>query len=137
MDLTQELAASAIDVTLVRDCVVVGLPPQLHADSLAALSERVLGAVQASRAGSVVVDCGMLRIMDSIEFGELREVIRACGLLGASVVVAGLRPGVVAHLVNADVDIDGLDTARNLEDALDRALLRRRREASGKPVRQP
>lgn len=135
MDTGQELAGSAIDVTLVRGCVVVAMPPQLQPDTLAALRESVLEAVQASRAAAVVVDCAMLRIMDSVEFEELREVLRACALLGAVGTLAGLRPGVVAHLVNADVNTDGLETARNIEDALDRALLRRRRQQQADPQR--
>jgi rsbT antagonist protein RsbS len=136
METAEEFAGSAIDVTLVRGCVVVAMPPQLQPDTLAALRERVLAAVQANRAASVVVDCAMLRIMDSVEFEELREVLRTAALLGASAMLAGLRPGVVAHLVNADVDTEGLETARNIEDALDRALLRRRQQAgAGAPRR--
>ena len=136
METAEEFAGSAIDVTLVRGCVVVAMPPQLQPDTLAALRERVLAAVQANRAASVVVDCAMLRIMDSVEFEELREVLRTAALLGASAMLAGLRPGVVAHLVNADVDTEGLETARNIEDALDRALLRRRQQAGAGAARR-
>ena len=129
----QEIAESTLDVTLVRGCVVVAMPPQLHHDTLSVLRARVLDAVQAQRAGAVVVDCALLRIVDSVEFADLRETLRACALLGARSLIAGLRPGVVAHLVNTDVDTRGLDTARNLEEALDRALLWRRQAARNAP----
>ncbi len=128
---SQEQADAAVDVTLIRGCVVVAMPQQLQHDTLSVLRVRALEAVQSQRAGAVVVDCGLLRLIDSVEFADLRETLRACALLGARPILAGLRPGVVAHLVNADVDSSGLETARNLEDALDRALLWRRQAGRG------
>lgn len=67
---------------------------------------------------SVLVDCALVEIMDSRDFAQLRNMLRAVEMLGARCVVTSLRAGVVAHLVAYDVDIDGLQTAISLEDGL-------------------
>jgi len=113
---------ASIGVTLVRGCVVSTLPAQLGPNSINALRSRIMDAVQQHRAQAVLVDCGMLQVMDSVEFAELRAALVTAGLLGARAMVVGLRPGIVAHLINADVDVVGLDTALTLEDGLDRML---------------
>ncbi|MDH4381774.1 MAG: hypothetical protein QE509_07805 [Gammaproteobacteria bacterium] len=113
---------ASIGVTLVRGCVVSTLPAQLGPNSINALRSRIMDAVQQHRAQAVLVDCGMLQVMDSVEFAELRAALVTAGLLGARSMVVGLRPGIVAHLINADVDVVGLETALRLEDGLDRML---------------
>jgi anti-anti-sigma regulatory factor len=113
---------ASIGVTLVRGCVVSTLPAQLGPNSINALRSRIMDAVQQHRAQAVLVDCGMLQVMDSAEFAELRAALVTAGLLGARSMVVGLRPGIVAHLINADVDVVGLETALTLEDGLDRML---------------
>jgi len=121
VDYEDEYDAS-IGVTLVRGCVVSTLPAQLGPNSINALRSRIMDAVQQHRAQAVLVDCGMLQVMDSVEFAELRAALVTAGLLGARSMVVGLRPGIVAHLINADVDVVGLETALTLEDGLDRML---------------
>ena len=113
---------ASIAVTLVRGCVVSTLPAQLGPNSINALRSRIMDAVQQHRAQAVLVDCGMLQVMDSAEFAEMRAALVTAGLLGARSMVVGLRPGIVAHLINADVDVVGLETALTLEDGLDRML---------------
>ena len=93
---SQEQADAAVDVTLVRGCVVVAMPQQLQHGTLSVLRVRALEAVQSQRAGAVVVDCGLLRLIDSVEFADLRETLRACALLGAQ--AAG--PAIVTILVD-------------------------------------
>ena len=121
VDYEDEYDAS-IGVTLVRGCVVSTLPAQLGPKSINALRARIMDAVQQHRAQAVLVDCGMLQVMDSAEFAELRAALVTAGLLGARSMVVGLRPGIVAHLINADVDVVGLETALTLEVGLDRML---------------
>ncbi len=113
---------ASIGVTLVRGCVVSTLPAQLGPNSINALRSRIMDAVQQHRAQAVLVDCGMLQVMDSVEFADLRAALVTAGLLGARSMVVGLRPGIVAHLINADVDVVGLETALTLEVGLDRML---------------
>ena len=42
-------------------------------------------------------------------------------LMGARTVLAGLRPGVVSALVDLGADIDGIDAAMDVDDALRKA----------------
>ena len=120
VDYEDEYDAS-FGVTLVRGCGPRNRASRI-APSINALRARLMDAVQQHRAQAVLVDCGMLQVMDSVEFAELRAALVTAGLLGARSMVVGLRPGIVAHLINADVDVVGLETALTLEDGLDRML---------------
>ncbi len=43
-------------------------------------------------------------------------------LMGVRVFAVGFRPGVVSSLIGLGVDLDGVEAARDLEDALERLL---------------
>jgi anti-anti-sigma regulatory factor len=109
-------------LTQIEDCLVATLPA-LAADTLALLESALMMEVHRLDIRSVLVDCALVEIMDSKDFAQLRQTLRAVEMLGARCVVTSLRAGVVAHLVTYDVDIDGLQTAISLEDGL--AALRR------------
>jgi anti-anti-sigma regulatory factor len=103
--------------TQIQNCLVATLPV-LAADTLALLESALVAEVHRLDIRSVLIDCTLVEIMDSKDFAQLRNMLRAAEILGARCVVTGLRAGVVAHLVTYDVDIGGLQTAISLEDGL-------------------
>jgi rsbT co-antagonist protein RsbR len=104
-------------LTQVEGCLVATLPV-LAADTLALLESALVAEVHRLDIRSVLVNCALVEIMDSKDFAQLRNMLRAVEMLGARCVVTSLRAGVVAHLVTYDVDISGLQTAISLEDGL-------------------
>ena len=109
--------SNSAHLTQIEGCLVARLPA-LAADTLALLASALMVEVHRLDIRSVLVDCALVEIMDSRDFAQLRNMLRAVEMLGARCVVTSLRAGVVAHLVTYDVDIDGLQTAISLEDGL-------------------
>jgi hypothetical protein len=61
--------------------------------------------------------------LTEVGHGHIKAVIfdlSAIRVMGTSALVVGLSAGVVAYLVNDDIDTSGLEVARGLEEALNR-----------------
>jgi rsbT antagonist protein RsbS len=66
----------------------------------------------------VVLDVSGVAIVDSYLGRVLTEIAADCSLLGASTVVAGIKPAVAITLVEMGLRLDGARTARSLEAAM-------------------
>ena len=66
----------------------------------------------------LVLDLSAVPFLDLAEFDELRAVVRAIDLVGASTTVVGLRPGIIMHLIESGADTSGIRAALGLEEAL-------------------
>jgi rsbT antagonist protein RsbS len=89
------------------------------ADAVAvALRDDVGAAVSSGRVTGVVLDVSGVAIVDSYLGRVLTEIAADCSLLGASTVVAGIKPAVAITLVEMGLRLDGARTARSLEAAV-------------------
>ena len=89
------------------------------ADSVAvALRDDVGEQVASGGIGGVILDVSGVMIVDSYLGRVLTEIAADCSLLGASTVVAGIRPAVAITLVEMGLRLDGARVARSLEAAL-------------------
>jgi rsbT antagonist protein RsbS len=66
----------------------------------------------------VILDVSGVAIVDSYLGRVLTEIAADCSLLGASTVVAGIKPAVAITLVEMGLRLDGARTARSLEAAV-------------------
>ena len=89
------------------------------ADAVAvALRHDVDHAVSSGGITGVVLDVSGVAIVDSYLGRVLTEIAADCSLLGASTVVAGIKPAVAITLVEMGLRLDGARTARSLEAAM-------------------
>lgn len=89
------------------------------ADAVAvALRHDVGAAVSSGRVTGVILDVSGVAIVDSYLGRVLTEIAADCSLLGASTVVAGVKPAVAITLVEMGLRLDGARTARSLEAAV-------------------
>ena len=89
------------------------------ADAVAvALRHDVGAAVSSGRVTGVILDVSGVAIVDSYLGRVLTEIAADCSLLGASTVVAGIKPAVAITLVEMGLRLDGARTARSLEAAV-------------------
>ena len=89
------------------------------ADAVAvALRHDVGTAVSSGGITGVVLDVSGVAIVDSYLGRVLTEIAADCSLLGASTVVAGIKPAVAITLVEMGLRLDGARTARSLEAAV-------------------
>ena len=89
------------------------------ADAVAvALRDDVGHAVSSGGTTGVVLDVSGVAIVDSYLGRVLTEIAADSSLLGASTVVAGIKPAVAITLVEMGLRLDGARTARSLEAAM-------------------
>jgi rsbT antagonist protein RsbS len=89
------------------------------ADAVAvALRHDVGDAVSSGGITGVVLDVSGVAIVDSYLGRVLTEIAADSSLLGASTVVAGIKPAVAITLVEMGLRLDGARTARSLEAAM-------------------
>lgn len=117
------LAASTERTALVShfgDCVVATLRDDLDRGQFASFRSELLEAVRSQRAHGVVLDASALEIVDTADFARLRQTLEMVELMGARTVLVGLKPDVVAALVELGADIDGISGELTLEAGLAR-----------------
>ena len=85
----------------------------------------LLAFIRDQGADSVVMDLSGIRVLDVQEFGSLKATLDMARLLGVNVVVTGLRPGVVAAMVELDLDF-AFPAGLDLDQGFD--IVRRLRE---------
>jgi anti-anti-sigma regulatory factor len=84
--------------------------------------ETLLQGVQDAHAHTVLVDVTGVRTIDTHTAGSLLRVSQSVRLLGAQVILTGLRPEVAQTLVSLGVDVSGLFTMATLQSAIARTL---------------
>jgi len=115
-----ELATPIIRIW--RDVLLVPLIGGLDSDRAQAMSERLLERTSATRAKVVVVDVTGVPVIDTLVGGFLIEMFNAVKLLGAEVILTGIKPEIAHTLVKLGVNFRMVSIARDLEDALRRAI---------------
>ena len=106
-----------VPLQLSRNCVVASIQIDLSDEVLGRLRTDLLQLVQSSGCDAVIVDLSGVQIIDRKEFEGLRQTMSMASMMGAAPVLCGLRPGVVASLVELGADVDGIDAAADLDRA--------------------
>lgn len=68
--------------------------------------------------GGIILDVSGVSLMDSHMSRSLVDICRAGLILGKKTVVVGLRPAVVASLVELEIDLGCISAAVNTEEAI-------------------
>jgi rsbT antagonist protein RsbS len=85
------------------------------------------------RSLGIIIDVAALDVIDSFVARSLRNIARTASLRGAATVIVGIQPDVAVAMVQFRLNLEPLQTALDLEEAL--ALLdrnARRREHDGR-----
>ena len=109
--------ARRIPLQVSRDCVVASIQIDLSDEILRRLRTDLLELVRSSRSDAIILDLSGVQIIDREDFEGLRQTMSMAAIMGAKPVLCGLRPGVVAALVELGTDVDGIDAAADLDGA--------------------
>ncbi len=109
-------------IHMVDQVLVVQAPNTFDDESLREMRRCVLERAYALGARGVILDVSALRVLDSVSYGLLADTARTLGMLGAKTIFSGFQPGVVAALIEFDVDSTGLHAVTDVATGL--ALLR-------------
>ncbi len=109
-------------LTISDKTVVMPLIGAVDARRVAQIMETLLNGVSASRASTVIVDITGVTLVDTQVANALIQASQAVALLGAQVVLTGIRPEVAQTLVGLGVDLGGIVTRSTLRDGINYAL---------------
>ncbi|QEV16809.1 STAS domain-containing protein [Streptomyces alboniger] len=110
-----------VPILRLGDVLVTGLLNELDDKSVIAFTEELTERIVDDRAHGVLIDISRLELIDSFVARTLMELTTTARLLGARVVVAGMRPAVAITLVELGLQLSGVETTLNAEQGM-RAL---------------
>ncbi len=109
-----------ISVIRVRDLLMVTMPADPDDATVSALQHKVLGAMEAREAKGVVLDISAVETLDSFFARTVAETAQMVDLMGGRTVIAGMRPAVAVTATQIGLRLGNIETALNVERALDR-----------------
>lgn len=105
--------------------LVVPLIAELDDERAQKLTESLLAAVVERQARIAILDITGVPSMDARVAAALVRTAKAVQLLGARVVLVGIRPEMAQALVQLGVELSGMATLANLQSAIEYALRER------------
>ena len=100
--------------------LVMPLVGALDTERLQLLQSQALRAIERSPARTLILDITGVPIVDSQVAQGLLAVVQAARLLGAEVLLVGIRPEVAQAIVALGLNLFGLQTHNDLQSALSR-----------------
>jgi rsbT antagonist protein RsbS len=110
--------SSAVPILRLGVVLVTGLLDVLDDKSAVAFARELTERISADRARGVLIDISRLEIIDSFVARNLMEVTSMARLLGARVIVAGMRPSVAITLVELGIELTGVETSLHAEQGM-------------------
>jgi len=101
--------------------LVVPLVGNLDSRRIAALQQHLFAQVTAQRAHTVVLDITAISAVDVTIAAALIQTARGVRLLGAQMLLSGMRAGVAQAISALDVDLAGIRSVINLGQAIEAA----------------
>ena len=117
-----DTGSAGVTLTAVKGCLVATLHADLQDNAFDQIRTATLERVYSNETEAVIFDLSAIRLLDTHEYEQLRSLAEMLRLLGCRTVLVGLSAGLVAYLVSQDVNTHGLETARGLEEALERLI---------------
>jgi rsbT antagonist protein RsbS len=91
---------------------------ELRDTTAQSFQQDVLTAIEKFRARGIVIDITALDTVDTFVARILTETGRMAALMGTRTVLVGMRPEVAATLVRMGFNMQGVNTALNIEEGL-------------------
>jgi rsbT co-antagonist protein RsbR len=112
----RELSVPVIPISATT--LIIPLIGALDTERLHQLQTQALGALERSVAHTLILDITGVPVVDTQVAQGLLQVVSAARLLGARVMLVGIRPEVAQALVGLGVDMRAIRTFSDLQSAL-------------------
>ncbi|GAA1910134.1 STAS domain-containing protein [Streptomyces sodiiphilus] len=109
---------AGVPILRLGNVLVTGVLDELDDRAAQAFTEELTERIAAESVHGVLIDISRLELIDSFVARTLSELTTTARLLGARVVVAGMRPAVAITLVELGLELDGVETALNAEQGM-------------------
>ncbi|MFF7177558.1 STAS domain-containing protein [Streptomyces sp. NPDC008121] len=110
--------SGGVPILRLGDVLVTGLLDELDDKGAVAFTEELTERIVTDRARGVLIDISRLELVDSFVARTLMELATTARLLGARVIVAGMRPAVAITLVELGLRLSGVETTLNAEQGM-------------------
>ena len=110
---------SNISVIRVRDLLMVTMPADPDDPTISALQDKVLTAMEQHEAKGVVLDISSVETLDSFFARTVAETAKMVGLMGGRTIIAGMQPAVAVTATQIGLTLGNIETALNVDRALD------------------
>jgi rsbT antagonist protein RsbS len=101
------------------DYLITSPQVALHDRLAVQYKDEILERIVEARAKGLVLDVSAIDVVDSFLVRQIGEIASAASIMGAQVVVVGLRPEVAMTLVEMGLSLRGVRTARDLEKGIE------------------
>lgn len=101
------------------DVLIASVQAVLTDEELLELEMNISDMVGRYRSRAVIIDVGVLDILDSFGTRTLRSIAHVAKFRGAEAIVVGIQPDVAFAMVRMGLGLDGVRTALDLDDAID------------------
>ncbi|WXG44580.1 MAG: STAS domain-containing protein [Promethearchaeati archaeon SRVP18_Atabeyarchaeia-1] len=91
----------------------------LHDRLAVKYKDEILQRIVETKAKGLVLDVSAIDIVDSFLVRQIGEIATAANIMGAQVVITGLRPDVAMTLVEMGFSLEKVHTARDLEKGME------------------
>ena len=108
-----------VSVVKVREFLMVTIPPEPDDDTITALQEQVLQAMERYEAKGLVLDISMVDTLDSFFARTIAETSQMVSLMGGRTVIAGMQPSVAVTATQFGLTLGNALTALDVDRALD------------------
>jgi rsbT antagonist protein RsbS len=110
-----------VSVAILRqgDYLIASVQSDLSDTEVLAFRDELAERVGALRASGVIVDVTALDVIDSFVARSLRSIAEAARLRGAETVIVGIRPDVAIAMVQFNLNLDSLQAALDLDEAIE------------------
>ena len=100
------------------DVLIASVQSDLSDSQVLALRDELADRIGRFRARGIVVDVTALDVIDSFAARSLRSIAVTARLRGADTIVVGIQPDVAIAMVQFDLNLQPLQTALDLDEAL-------------------
>jgi len=111
----------AISVIMIRNVLLVTMPPDPDDSTIAGLQEKTLEAMSTNDVRGLVLDLSKVEILDSYFARTVAETAQMVGLMGGNTIIAGMRPSVAITATELGVTLGQTRTAMTVDRALELA----------------
>src|SRR5829696_858964 len=108
--------------------LIASIQSDLSDAEVLALRDDLIERVGRFRALGIVVDVAALDVIDSFVARALRSIALTAKLRGAHTMIVGIQPDVAVAMVQFQLNLEPLNTALDLDEALEALELRRQRK---------
>ena len=99
-------------------CLVVPIQEELSIDAARKIQEKVLARLQSKLVHGVIIDLSGVEIIDSALWEVFVKTARMVKMMGSRAVISGLNPGIVAAIIDLNLDTSEVRTDRDVESAM-------------------